>query len=129
MKGFIIQGPAKKLTLGRMNPASWLPLAGERECTQPRAHLLADPCTFVDDSYDIVVPIHAYDAICSFRHMYHKTAAVTFLRTNAHLSRRRMMQNAVTACGHLGPVLTTLLSLINLHVFVINQCCQNCCRV
>ena len=28
-----------------MNPASWLPLAAKAEFTQPRVHLLADPCS------------------------------------------------------------------------------------
>ena len=43
-----------------------------------------------------------------FRYVYHKTAAVTFLVTNPNLSRRRMVQNAVTACGHFGSVLAQL---------------------
>ena len=30
-----------------MNPTSWLPLASGGEFTQPRAHLLADPCMLV----------------------------------------------------------------------------------
>ena len=32
-------------SLGCVKPASWLPLAVEGKFTQPRAHLLADPCT------------------------------------------------------------------------------------
>ena len=32
-------------TVGCVNPASWLPLAVGRKFTQPRAQLLADPCT------------------------------------------------------------------------------------
>ena len=38
-----IQGSAKRLTLGCVNPTSWLPLAAGH-FTQPRAHLSADPC-------------------------------------------------------------------------------------
>ena len=35
----------KRWSLGCVNPASWLPLAAVGDFTQPRAHLLADPCT------------------------------------------------------------------------------------
>ena len=38
-----IQGSAKRWALGCVIPASWVPLAAEREFTQPRVHLLADP--------------------------------------------------------------------------------------
>ena len=40
-----VQWSAKRWALGCMNPAFWLPLAAGREFTQPRAHLLVDPCT------------------------------------------------------------------------------------
>ena len=40
-----VQRWAKKCSLGCVNPASWLPLAAGHEFTQPRANLLADPCT------------------------------------------------------------------------------------
>ena len=39
----LVQGSAKRWTLGCMNPASWLPLAAGGMLMQPRAHLLADP--------------------------------------------------------------------------------------
>ena len=39
-----VQGWAKELNLGCVNPASWLPLASGGEFMQPTAHLLADPC-------------------------------------------------------------------------------------
>ena len=39
-----IQGSAKSWSISCVNPASWLPLAAGGEFTQPRAHLLADPC-------------------------------------------------------------------------------------
>ena len=42
---FLVQGSAKRWTLGFVNPCSWLPLTAGRKFTQPRAHLLADPCT------------------------------------------------------------------------------------
>ena len=40
-------GSAKRWTQGCVNPASWLPLATGGMFTQPRAHLLPDPCTCV----------------------------------------------------------------------------------
>ena len=40
-----VQGSAKRWALGCANPASWLPLTEGRKFTQPRANLLADPCT------------------------------------------------------------------------------------
>ena len=40
-----LQSWANEWSLGCMNPASLLPLATGSEFTQPRAHLLADPCT------------------------------------------------------------------------------------
>ena len=46
-----LQGSAKRWALGCVNSASWLPLAaGWGEFTQPRAHLLADPCPFVKEN-------------------------------------------------------------------------------
>ena len=42
---YYVQGSPKRLALGCVNPASRLPLAAGGEFTQPRAHLLADPCT------------------------------------------------------------------------------------
>ena len=42
-----IQGSAKRWSLGCVNPASLLRLAMGSEFMQPRAHLLADPCTEV----------------------------------------------------------------------------------
>ena len=40
-----VQGLAERWALGCVNPTSWLSLASWREFTQPRAHLLANPCT------------------------------------------------------------------------------------
>ena len=40
-----IQGSAIRGVLGCVNPAYVLPLAVGGEFTQPRAHLLADPCS------------------------------------------------------------------------------------
>ena len=40
-----LPGWAKEWFLGCVIPASWLLLAAEARFTQPRAHLLADPCT------------------------------------------------------------------------------------
>ena len=40
-----IQGSAIRWALGCVNPASWFPLAVGGKFTQPRVHLLADPCT------------------------------------------------------------------------------------
>ena len=39
-----IQGSAKWWALGCVNPACWFHLAAGGEFTQPRVHLLADPC-------------------------------------------------------------------------------------
>ena len=41
-----LQGWAERWALGCVNPASCLLLAAGGELTQPRAHLLANPCTF-----------------------------------------------------------------------------------
>ena len=60
------------------------------------------------------------------RYVYHKTAAVTFLRTNPHLSRRRMMQNAVTACGHFGSVLAKSLTCMISKPKVLSPNCKHC---
>ena len=40
-----VQGSAIRWALGCVNPASWFPLAVGGKFTQPRVHLLADPCT------------------------------------------------------------------------------------
>ena len=37
----------KEWTLGCVNPSSWLPLAAEREFTQPRVHSFAQPCSLL----------------------------------------------------------------------------------
>ena len=39
-----VQESENRRALGCVNPASWFSLAAEGEFTQPRAHLLADPC-------------------------------------------------------------------------------------
>ena len=41
------QRSAEKWALGCVNPASWFPPAAGGEFTQPRVHLLADPCTYI----------------------------------------------------------------------------------
>ena len=40
----VLQGSAKRWTLGCVNPASWLSLAAGDEFTQPTAHSFAQPC-------------------------------------------------------------------------------------
>ena len=42
-----VQGSAKRCALGCVIPTSWPPLTAGAQFTQPRAHLLADPCRCV----------------------------------------------------------------------------------
>ena len=44
---YTIQGSAKRWTLSCVNPAFWLLLAARGEFTQPRVHLVANPCMYV----------------------------------------------------------------------------------
>ena len=46
-KVVLVRGTPKGWALGSVNPATRLPLPAGGEFTQPRAHLLADPCTTV----------------------------------------------------------------------------------
>ena len=41
-----------------------------------------------------------FPSVC--RNDYNKKAAMSILRTKPKLARRRMKQNAVSACGHFG---------------------------
>ena len=48
------------------------------------------------------------------RNDYNKKAAMSVLRTKPKLARRRMKQNAVSACGHFGEShLVSTVSIIN----------------
>ena len=52
-----VQGWAKEWSKGCVNPASGLPLATGREFTQPRDHLLADPCIYLLLYMQSIIPV------------------------------------------------------------------------
>ena len=49
---YFIRDRLTEWSLGCVNPSSWLPVATGNEFTQPRACLLADPCTLHIQSLD-----------------------------------------------------------------------------